>query len=1421
MLKNLSNILKKNLLGVITFIVFAMILVSYFKVYIPKQEQEINSAKFRVLSRIRGNVRNKIYGLKSQITLLVNKKDSEIGNRLNYLKKDTNTRIFDSGMNDFKTYIDENKSLPLQINEVSATDTANIKYLRFSTVAKGFLMNLGYVRGKSSCKTYKTLDVAKSWKDFINDQLRNDFESYMIIRDSTLLYASDSSLGVDMAGGKLIVSNNVDYNHMGVKNFDSVYFQSHFHFITPSIDDIYIDGQNYKIFSFPIRLNAQGVMFICGLIKASTYSAATKRIPGNIAYFIGILVLIFILLFPFLKLIFMGESEMLGTTDFLMGIGSIMLLCIALTTAITLLIENYSQNYKYTLRYNNNLNYSMQTRFKDELDAAIGRLKKADSILKAAYSNANYKKDTDKYLALQPPTDIKKNMWDSNLILLKDKSDLKHQLLNTDNNEYAWFDFDGKRETYWKKIAISVPWGYFSSRPYFIHAKNKEGNYIPEGVDTDKFYMEPLISWTTGQFETDISMHSNVPGKCVVSTSINLQSYFPFIPLGYGYNIIDDKGNVQYSSDSLKNLNENMIQECDDSAGLIGAIHSRTKETFSVNYHNESINCIISPIAGTPYFIVTYNSNSFASQRLWYTMLFSYPCMIVLFLFATLLLLLISIFRRKNSDHNLKATHMHFDWLWPNVSKKREYLQILLFNIFVVILTAGFFSVPFIRHSQVVKENYSLFLLYICCLNVLFSLGILYYLLHGADAKTNHTWVWFSFLLIIVLIDSTALIFYHFLFFLWITIYILLLFGNLRFAKYLANKIRKPKNMDADSGSPHVEIPSNRDKEILSGNFKKQEVFIKSLSGETSITTLCTWIFVSWMLISCIIPCYYFINYSYNQINVRQLKEYQLYFAAKYNPAKDYNYKKTKCVSGTGSDSLSTSPVKDSEFEASQLGNDTLYKKIVVLTSMVINPDQNMALALGKDYSEENSKNRNEKSRVDTLNSYNWFENKNHDRLIFSYFPAPSGSQKAGFQIISPLQKFINPLKEVKYFLVFILMMLIIYGLTRFLFNRFYKLGFIQAPDEQLTRLMDMLENRSYKNILISGIPLSGRLDLITNRLESLYGKERILEIKSFINSDYIDAKDKLTAELLDEKFPAADFTNQYDVVLVRRFEYNIKDLVTNRIKLNLVERLLNLPGQPRIIIIPDTEPISALQSALSFDHHNMEEAIKKEMQGDLDRWTILLTQFHNVYFYIRNEPILDNALPGWAKEVIHKECNLGVFMPEIAGMLENDVKTNRAKDSNEVIWLAQSYSRLYYHSLWNSFAKEEKYIVYDLALDGLLNTKNANLINILHQKGIFFTDKKKGNITLFNDSFRNFILTEISKEEIDSMNQLAKKKGEWSNFKSPIIIIIIFMLVLLTISNGTSVVSYITMLVTGLSLLQRVFGGLSTLGITAVPATK
>ncbi len=522
MLKNISAGLKKNLIGVITFVVFAMMLVSYFKVYIPKQEQEINSAKFRVLSRIQANMKNKTSGISSQISLFLNKNNQEVKKRLDSITNQPKDSVKRAGM--FDIYTKENNPLHLKVDIDTVPQVGKI---RFCNYPREFRISLGYICNRSNGdrlykRTCLSLDVAIPWQSFLNDQLRNDFESYMIIKDAQILFSSDSSIGIDLATDKASVSNSLNYNQLGAKAFDSLYFQGHFHFITPSIDDIYIDGQNYKIFFYPFRMNAQGTMFLCGLVKSSTYNSETKRIPGNIVYILVIVILIFILSFPFLKLVFMSESERLGTKDLIMGIGSIMFLCVAATTSITPQIEDSDQAKMFTDSSCRKLNDNILSKYTGEIDACCYRMKQADSILSFEMHSCDilypdtcvrtgFFKEADKFLTIDS-TGYAKRTLDTSIwapVLLADKNDPKYKLLNSDNKDFAWFTTKGERSKFWTKSLLnSSPGGNFKTRPYFNHAKNKDGNYIPQRFETkDKYYIEPLIYWTKGLFESDISMH--------------------------------------------------------------------------------------------------------------------------------------------------------------------------------------------------------------------------------------------------------------------------------------------------------------------------------------------------------------------------------------------------------------------------------------------------------------------------------------------------------------------------------------------------------------------------------------------------------------------------------------------------------------------------------------------------------------------------------------------------------------------------------------------------------------------------------------------------------------------------------------------------------------------------------------------------
>ena len=129
---------------------------------------------------------------------------------------------------------------------------------------------------------------------------------------------------------------------------------------------------------------------------------------------------------------------------------------------------------------------------------------------------------------------------------------------------------------------------------------------------------------------------------------------------------------------------------------------------------------------------------------------------------------------------------------------------------------------------------------------------------------------------------------------------------------------------------------------------------------------------------------------------------------------------------------------------------------------------------------------------------------------------------------------------------------------------------------------------------------------------------------------------------------------------------------------------------------------------------------------------------------------------------------------------------------------------------LWNSLTKEEKFILYDLAEDGLVNTCDTLNLTMLISKGLIQRDDD-GALRIFNKSFRNFITTSIGYTESNKIKKEIKENGNWNKWRTPLVMIILAIFSLLIISQKevyTKVIGYLTVLVTAvIPLLQRLFG--------------
>ena len=158
--------------------------------------------------------------------------------------------------------------------------------------------------------------------------------------------------------------------------------------------------------------------------------------------------------------------------------------------------------------------------------------------------------------------------------------------------------------------------------------------------------------------------------------------------------------------------------------------------------------------------------------------------------------------------------------------------------------------------------------------------------------------------------------------------------------------------------------------------------------------------------------------------------------------------------------------------------------------------------------------------------------------------------------------------------------------------------------------------------------------------------------------------------------------------------------------------------------------------------------------------------------------------------------------------------------DENDVILYVQSNEQMLYHSLWNNCTQQEQYLIYDLAEDGLLNSKNLPDIYNLLLKGIMV--EKNGRLKLFNHSFQNFVLSVISPQQALEIEHEAKMEGGWANSQLPIIMIIFGLLLFLFVSQQNVfnyLIGWVTAALGSIPLLTRAlagFGGLKFLNFSS-----
>lgn len=289
--------------------------------------------------------------------------------------------------------------------------------------------------------------------------------------------------------------------------------------------------------------------------------------------------------------------------------------------------------------------------------------------------------------------------------------------------------------------------------------------------------------------------------------------------------------------------------------------------------------------------------------------------------------------------------------------------------------------------------------------------------------------------------------------------------------------------------------------------------------------------------------------------------------------------------------------------------------------------------------------------------------------------------------------------------------------------------------------------------------------------------------------------------------------------IVVDHFEHGITDLSVGGQALDLVERLLS--GGLCVVLLSAEEPSAYRWTQLPSNDIHIE-----------DRWAELAGRFTKVYFtesccrdefeHNLSEAELkfksDASLTRSQKKLIQRsidilrdECSPRLALRRIGNEFLKRLKPESAKPA-ELLRQIGDQAKLYYQRVWDSQSADEKLTILHLAEDRLLSPNDPH-IKQLFLKGIIV---RSPDVRLFNDTFRDFVLSHCFTGALASIETQAKQKSPWESLKLPLLIALGAVLLFLAITQrdffGSSL-SIIAGLTTGIPTVFKLLGFLQSQG--------
>ncbi len=577
--------MKSKQLNLNLFIVFATLLLFaigyyiYIEVYTNSKEAHIIRTKSRILEQLSKDLNLKVQSMETNskeyvrhlLDLSQNRKNSTIEDISKMLEDKKDLSYFNTDLEFVKSEIRPNGKI------YKADLINNVK----SEAKPDFLTFNLNIANKADTGKNMAIEFKAQYNSLMSGFVQREiFSQYILIIDNNVVFTTlpgkpvltfiNSEKSQPTGSENTITNENLN----GIINLSTISKAGLGSINGVTSYEINISSNQYKMFVCQVQVENK-TWYVCGLVEKEKINQAKRAMAPWIVILMLMILGMIILGLPFIKLKVMSPTEQLSSST-LINFGISLYLITGFTFWFILFVSNafwYDRQNETRLQdLSNEINNSLNA----EINSVYNQLCYYDSI--AYRSGAPIPSSAD--------------------ILMANPHKPSY---------YPYFDYSFWLDSTGYQIGILSPFSVkekaskLANRDYF---KTPDDWQLPKD-EKRRFRMESIVSVTSGVSKVALSKKSELNNTVIAITGRFYSIIEPLLPHDYKFCIIDENGTVWFHSDKQRNMQENLISECNQDKAISAAIFSNAVKTLDVNYYDDPYRIRIVPLSPIPLYLVT------------------------------------------------------------------------------------------------------------------------------------------------------------------------------------------------------------------------------------------------------------------------------------------------------------------------------------------------------------------------------------------------------------------------------------------------------------------------------------------------------------------------------------------------------------------------------------------------------------------------------------------------------------------------------------------------------------------------------------------------------------------------------------------------------------------------------------------------